>query len=228
MTDPEPPDDAAATEPGLPDRPRARTSRRWTVLRPGATSRWRVALWAGGGLAVGVVVTLLASLVVAAVTDADALERDTRPLVILSGRDESLGGQRQQLVTAWNTLHPDQPARIVELSPLADAQRAEMLARAQADDGAAGYVGQLADYEGRTVTALELIWGAGGEVVDDDGRVLPGDDDITAVHTGRRGLPLRRAAARRPRERPSPTDGGALRPVQRDVPAVGRRLPPRG
>jgi multiple sugar transport system substrate-binding protein len=36
---------------------------------------------------------------------------------------------------------------------------------------AAGYAGQLADYEGLTVNAIEAIWAAGGEVVDDDGTV---------------------------------------------------------
>jgi len=45
----------------------------------------------------------------------------------------------------------------------------------------AGYVGQYGDYEGLTVTALELIWGAGGEVIDDEERVLP---DWAAVQTG--------------------------------------------
>jgi multiple sugar transport system substrate-binding protein len=37
---------------------------------------------------------------------------------------------------------------------------------------AAGYAGQLADYEGLTVNALEAIWAAGGEVVDRGGKVV--------------------------------------------------------
>jgi len=37
---------------------------------------------------------------------------------------------------------------------------------------AAGYAGQLADYEGLTVNALEAIWAAGGDVVDRDGNVV--------------------------------------------------------
>jgi multiple sugar transport system substrate-binding protein len=37
---------------------------------------------------------------------------------------------------------------------------------------AAGYAGQLADYEGLTVNALEAIWAAGGQVVDDNGHVV--------------------------------------------------------
>ncbi|GAA1601182.1 extracellular solute-binding protein [Catellatospora bangladeshensis] len=36
----------------------------------------------------------------------------------------------------------------------------------------AGYTGQLRDYEGLTVNALEAIWAAGGEVVDADGEVV--------------------------------------------------------
>ncbi len=36
----------------------------------------------------------------------------------------------------------------------------------------AGYTGQLADYEGLTVNALEAIWAAGGDVVDADGHVV--------------------------------------------------------
>ena len=61
---------------------------------------------------------------------------DDGPLTILSGRDQS-GGQRAALVTAWNLKYPNRKARIVELPPNADAQRAEMLARAQSGAGAA-------------------------------------------------------------------------------------------
>jgi multiple sugar transport system substrate-binding protein len=45
----------------------------------------------------------------------------------------------------------------------------------------AGYVGQFADYEGLTVTALEMVWGAEGVVVDDYGAVLPDSRDVAAV-----------------------------------------------
>jgi multiple sugar transport system substrate-binding protein len=184
-------------------------------------------------------------------------------LVLLSGRDESPGGQRQQLIDAWNASHPDTPARVEELPSDAGLQHSEMVARAQARDGtvdiynldvtsvaefaAAGYLrplddvpttgflsrplqtgrytgrqwalpfntdagllfyrkdlvtaaelrrqlppdagyteqlhrqdahlvaayaGQLADYEGLTVNALEAIWAAGGDVVNDQGEVL--------------------------------------------------------
>jgi multiple sugar transport system substrate-binding protein len=210
---------------------------------------------------------------------------DDGPLTILSGRDQS-GGQRQALIAAWNLEHPNRKAKIIELPPIADAQRAEMLARAQsgagggvdiynldvtwtaefaeagylrqldeaaltgdgfldgfldgplrtcryprtegadgadegplwalpfnadvgllyynrsllgsaqppstwdqvaelvqraqeADPGVTGYVGQYGAYEGLSVTAQELVWGAGGELIDDDGRVVPDAEKFT-------------------------------------------------
>ena len=42
----------------------------------------------------------------------------------------------------------------------------------QHDGLVAGYAGQLADYEGLTVNAIEAIWAAGGEVVDGKGTVV--------------------------------------------------------
>ena len=189
----------------------------------------------------------------------------TGPLIILSGLDQSRGGQRGALIEEWNRTHQDHPAKLVELSSIADAQRSEMLARAQSgaavdvynldvtwtaefaeagylrpldpeqvstegflagpletcryedqlwalpfntdvgllyynkqllgadepphewatllaqaarvqrDSGGAvaGYIGQYGDYEGLSVTALELIWGARGDLIDSTGRVLP-------------------------------------------------------
>jgi multiple sugar transport system substrate-binding protein len=209
---------------------------------------------------------------------------DDGPLTILSGRDQS-GGQRAALVAQWNLQNPTRPARIVELPPNADAQRAEMLARAQSgagngvdiynldvtwtaefaeagylrqldeaalaqdgflsgflkgplrtcryprtegpngvdtgplwalpfnadvgllyfnkqllgsreppqtwdeveelaqkaqQGGITGYIGQYGDYEGLAVTAQELVWSAGGELIDDNGRVLPDDADFAS------------------------------------------------
>jgi multiple sugar transport system substrate-binding protein len=97
-------------------------------------------------------------------------------------------------------------------------------------DDVAGYVGQLADYEGLTVTALEAIWGAGGEVVDDKGRVLPRDTDITAVHTGldrlralNPGLPaLDEANSRRTGSRP-PSRAGPHPAAERRRATAGPR-----
>jgi multiple sugar transport system substrate-binding protein len=40
------------------------------------------------------------------------------------------------------------------------------------DRSLAAYAGQFADYEGKTVNALETIWSAGGDVVDNDGHVV--------------------------------------------------------
>jgi multiple sugar transport system substrate-binding protein len=77
------------------------------------------------------VLVLLGFLVVPLVRGGDAEEDD--PLVILSGRDDSVGEQRRLLVEEWNRVHPESTARIVELSPIADAQHSEMLARAQSE-----------------------------------------------------------------------------------------------
>jgi multiple sugar transport system substrate-binding protein len=234
------------------------------------TDRWRrPLLWSSAGVVVGVVAVLVATAVTGLVNNPDDLEDG--PIVVLSGRDDSIDGQRQQLVNQWNRLHPQSQARIVELSALADAQRSEMLARAQSGRGEIdvfnldvtwtaefadagyirsldesgsstsgfltgpldtcryggelwalpfntdvgllyyrsdllddpprtweelenqvqamrarsgndidGYAGQLADYEGLTVNALELIRGAGGSVVDDDGNVVV-ENQLAAV-----------------------------------------------
>ncbi|WP_328475336.1 extracellular solute-binding protein [Actinoplanes sp. NBC_00393] len=54
-------------------------------------------------------------------------------LVLLSGEDESTGGQRQKLIEQWNEEHEDTPVTLVSLSRSADAQLSEMRARAQSD-----------------------------------------------------------------------------------------------
>jgi multiple sugar transport system substrate-binding protein len=66
-----------------------------------------------------------------------------------------------------------------------EAQTATVLAARNDPPPTAGYAGQLADYEGLTVNALEAIWDAGGEVVDGAGRVVIDDDRYrNAVKTG--------------------------------------------
>lgn len=55
-------------------------------------------------------------------------------LVILSGNDDSAENERQALIDVWNKLNPENKARIEELPSDADAQHAEMVARAQSDD----------------------------------------------------------------------------------------------
>lgn len=95
------------------------------------------------------------------------------------------------------------------------------------DDAAAGYVGQLDDYEGLTVTALEMIWGERGTVVDDDGRVLPdGDDDVQAMQNG-----LERLAALSPADRSGLDEAGSIARFRdgealfmRNWPVAARRL----
>jgi multiple sugar transport system substrate-binding protein len=65
-------------------------------------------------------------------------------------------------------------------------------ARADPADPADDYVGQFADYEGLTVNALELIRGADGAVVDDDGSVVVEDEEgdvTTALERLRRIAP---------------------------------------
>jgi multiple sugar transport system substrate-binding protein len=96
--------------------------------------RWRERLpWTFAGMAVGLVIASTATILPGLISDPDALEGG--PIVILTGRDDSIGGQRQQLVNQWNLLHPQSPARIIELPAHADGQRSEMLARAQASGG---------------------------------------------------------------------------------------------
>ncbi|MGI5191191.1 extracellular solute-binding protein [Promicromonospora sp. CA-289599] len=53
-------------------------------------------------------------------------------LTILSGRDETDGGQRRLLVDLWNRVHEAHPARIVEVSSNADRAYSTMLSAAQA------------------------------------------------------------------------------------------------
>ncbi|MEU7904723.1 extracellular solute-binding protein [Actinoplanes sp. NPDC049118] len=61
-------------------------------------------------------------------------ELESGELVILSGQDDSTGGQRQQLVNIWNDSHPRNRARIVTLPEAADGQYAEMVNRAEDGD----------------------------------------------------------------------------------------------
>ncbi|GAA0224906.1 extracellular solute-binding protein [Cryptosporangium japonicum] len=219
------------------------------------------------GLVAGVLIgVLLAVTAVYAVPRLLDSSWEDGELVLLSGQDDSVGDQRQQLIDEWNALHPDHRVRIEEVRSIADAERGEMLARAGgdgpavdvlnldvawlpefaeagllrriADEGVdrgaflagplatceydgrlwalpfntdaallyrrkdylptappswtsftgsldtlfkgnalqqagprAGLVTQLGDYEGLTVNALEMVWAAGGEIVDENGEV---------------------------------------------------------
>jgi multiple sugar transport system substrate-binding protein len=89
--------------------------------------------WGSVGGVLAMVLALIATLIPGRFTDPDGLENGT--IVILTGRDDSVGKQRHQLVNQWNSLYPKSPAQILELTSLADAQRSEMLARAQSGRG---------------------------------------------------------------------------------------------
>ncbi|MEV8503330.1 extracellular solute-binding protein [Actinoplanes sp. NPDC051475] len=61
-------------------------------------------------------------------------ELEPGELVILSGQDDSTGGQRQQLINLWNDSHPRNPAKIVTVPQAADGQWVEMANRAEDGD----------------------------------------------------------------------------------------------
>ncbi|WNV85604.1 extracellular solute-binding protein [Umezawaea sp. Da 62-37] len=93
-------------------------------------SRWG---WLGYGLVLGVVLMLVVDNLVAPAAGGGDVEAGE--LVILSGKDQSPTGERKKLIDQWNGLHPENPAEIVELPDVADAQHSEMVARAQAGGG---------------------------------------------------------------------------------------------
>nr|WP_042180652.1 extracellular solute-binding protein [Kibdelosporangium sp. MJ126-NF4]CEL14501.1 Maltose/maltodextrin ABC transporter, substrate binding periplasmic protein MalE [Kibdelosporangium sp. MJ126-NF4]CTQ88866.1 Maltose/maltodextrin ABC transporter, substrate binding periplasmic protein MalE [Kibdelosporangium sp. MJ126-NF4] len=85
----------------------------------------------GFGALAGVLVASLVAVGLDEPWASDDTGLEKGPLVIISGKDQSNGGQRQELVDQWNKTHPDNPARIEELALGADDQYAEMVARAQ-------------------------------------------------------------------------------------------------
>jgi|SRR4051794_11845663 multiple sugar transport system substrate-binding protein len=100
-------------------------------VQPGLLGRLLASPWfvgfTIGVLATGVLVTATGVL--------DKKEQAIPPrseLVILTGADESAGGQRQRLVDKWNKDPAHIPARLESLSTSSDAQHSEMVARAQA------------------------------------------------------------------------------------------------
>lgn len=229
---------------------------------------WTNRSWLAMGVAVGVVLMILFTSGIQPLFR-EPTEWEKGELIVLSGRDQSEGGQRRALINQWNAEHPEQQAVIIELSTEADGQRSEMVARAREQAGhadvynldvtwtaefaksgyllpltgvdtkgflrrpleschykdvlwalpfntdagllfynkdhvtekevpldltditntstrrlreekdarlTAGYASQLADYEGLTVNALELIWAEGGEAVDSNGKVVIDSD----------------------------------------------------
>lgn len=110
-------------------RPFTNIIRRQSTARRG---RWRRnAVPFSLGVVLGIVVLLAATYLVGGAEDGHGLEPGE--LVILSSRDESAGGQRQELIDQWNALHPQNPARIIPLPAQADAAHSEMVARAQSE-----------------------------------------------------------------------------------------------
>ncbi len=96
-------------------------ARRWQREHPFAT-----------GLITGMIVcAIIASVVSTIISIGSPNDLPPGELMILSGRDDSIDGQRQVLIDQWNAVHPRNKATIVELPGIADAQRSEMVARAQ-------------------------------------------------------------------------------------------------
>ncbi|QLQ39773.1 extracellular solute-binding protein [Micromonospora robiginosa] len=95
---------------------------------PGADRRnwWRAF---GVGLLSGVLVATLGALLLWKVAGPKGLEPGD--LVILTGRDDSEGQQRQALLKLWNAANPHNQARMISLNEAADAQYAEMINRGE-------------------------------------------------------------------------------------------------
>ena len=97
--------------------------------------RARVSSHRGGltGLSIGIVIGLVIATMWTPQWPFNSEDRldDGEYLVVLSGKDDSVDGQRQRLIDTWNDTHPHQQARIEVLSSSADEQHSEMLRRAQ-------------------------------------------------------------------------------------------------
>jgi len=87
---------------------------------------WLVGRWYA--LVLGIVGTLAVTQLIGTGED---IALEPGELVIISGQDDSTGGQHQALIDQWNATHPRNPARVIQLSPIADAAHSEMVARAQ-------------------------------------------------------------------------------------------------
>jgi multiple sugar transport system substrate-binding protein len=113
-------------------RPNWARIRHWLAEAGRSLWRQRVPLLAfGSGAMIGVLLTTLAVHGWPGNDDED-LHGDV--LVVLSGQDDGVNGQRQRLIDTWNALHPDRKARIQVLPATADAQLSEMRRQAQSRD----------------------------------------------------------------------------------------------
>ncbi|MHC1560939.1 extracellular solute-binding protein [Actinomycetospora sp. C-140] len=93
--------------------------------------------WGAFALTAGMSLLLVALLIAASLPFIDPdTGLEPGPLVLVTGRDDSVGRQRIELVREWNAIHKDNQVQVIELPPVADAQRSEMIARAQAGAGA--------------------------------------------------------------------------------------------
>ncbi|MFI5833150.1 extracellular solute-binding protein [Micromonospora sp. NPDC051300] len=95
---------------------------------PGGDRRhwWRAF---GVGLLSGVLLAASGALLLWRVAGPERLEPGD--LVILTGRDDSEGQQRQALIRLWNAANPRNQARMISLNEAADAQYAEMINRGE-------------------------------------------------------------------------------------------------
>ncbi|MEV6633036.1 extracellular solute-binding protein [Actinoplanes sp. NPDC051470] len=98
-----------------------------------STPRWRTLAHALAWFATGVLAMVFVVYARGLVHD-DPSPLTGAEMVILTGADESIGGQRQALVDQWNRAHPSTPARLENLSTSSDAQHSEMVSRAQSDN----------------------------------------------------------------------------------------------
>ncbi|MDG4802402.1 extracellular solute-binding protein [Micromonospora sp. WMMD980] len=83
----------------------------------------------GLGLTSGVLVAALAALLLWKVAGPEGLEPGD--LVVLTGRDDSKGEQRQVLIKLWNAANPRNQATMISLPETADGQYAEMINRGE-------------------------------------------------------------------------------------------------
>lgn len=117
-------------------------------------AQWRHDTWSATFWATGAITAILGLILPIATYVSTPGPMESGPLILLIGRDDTLGeqygnralGQYQALVQQWNDLHEDSRVQIVELPPLADLQRAEMVSRARAPAG------------GVDVFGLDVVW----------------------------------------------------------------------
>ncbi|GAA4791811.1 ABC transporter substrate-binding protein [Actinomycetospora chlora] len=190
----------------------------------------RAVPWRSYALITGMAVVLVALLIAAAVPFvAPEAGLEPGPLVLITGRDDSVGRQRIELVREWNVIHKANPVQIVELPPVADAQRSEMVARAQAGGGVDVFnldvtwtaefaeAGYLAPIDERTVEAGDFLGRPLDSCRDADGRLwaLPFNTDLGLLY-------YRRDLLQRLLNRPNADPPRTWNDLQSDVEEIRR------